>query len=272
MNCEKGAFMAGEPTKGRVKKILSTCLNILMYAFFAVCVVALLFSVAAKKDADGTVTLFGMQMRLVISPSMEACDETDVSEYEIGHIPVKSMVFVKTVPQNPQEADAWYASLKKGDVLTFKYVYVSQETITHRITHIAAKDTGGYIIQLEGDNKNADASTLQQTIDTSEISSPNYVIGRVVGQSYPLGLLLSIMQTPVGIICTIIIPCIVIMIMEILRLIGVFTEKRRRLALQKEEAQQREMEELRRQLEQLRNQYQAQEQMPSDAASDDTDE
>ena len=67
-------------------------------------------------------------------------------------------------------------------------------TITHRITSIEEKEDGGYIIKLAGDNKASSETTLYQTIDTSDETSTNYVIGRVKGQSHILGVVIGTMQ------------------------------------------------------------------------------
>ena len=120
---------------------------------------------------------------------MDKCELTDVSGYRIKSIPVKSCIFVQVAPEDEEQKKEWYARLKVGDVLTFRYVYTRQETITHRIVSIEEKDSGGYIITLEGDNKNADSEQLRQTIDTSLTDSPNYIIGKVTGQSYFLGII-----------------------------------------------------------------------------------
>lgn len=70
----------------------------------AVCLVMLVMSFFARRS-DGAVTLFGnLQLRIVLSPSMAKSDQTDVSQYEIKSIPAKSMVFVKTVPEDETEA------------------------------------------------------------------------------------------------------------------------------------------------------------------------
>ncbi len=236
----------------KTKKILRIVFDILTYLFFALCICTLFLSVTAKKDADGAVNLGGKQMRVVVSNSMEKCDQTDVSDYEIKDIPIKSMLFIDLVPEGKEEAEKWYADLKVGDVLTFRYLYVRQETITHRITKITPKQTGGYVINLEGDNKGSNTDTIAQTIDTSLTDSPNYVIGKVSGQSYALGLLVTAVKSPVGIVCIIIIPCVIIAIFEVVRLVNALTEKKR----EKERAEQRkkdeEFEELKRQLELLK--------------------
>lgn len=233
------------------KKIVTVLANILLYAFIAISIFGVIITVVSQKDPDGTVTVFGMQMRSVISPSMEKCEATDVSGYEIKDIPTNSMVFIDVAPRDKTEAEKWYADLRVGDVLTFKYVYVRQETITHRITSIEENERGGYTISLEGDNKDYDAEVLTQTIDTSEANSPNYVIGKVVGQSYPLGLLITVLKSPVGIICVVIIPALAIMIFEIVKVVRMFTEDKRNAEREEKESRERELEELRRRLSEL---------------------
>ncbi len=246
--------MTNEKPQSKVRKLLGVCVNIITYVFFALCVFALVTSVTAKKSPDGATTVLGMQMRVVVSNSMEKCDETDVSAYKIKDIPIKSMVFIETVPADAAEAEAWYSELQVGDVLTFRYVYIQQETITHRITSIAPKEGGGYIIQLAGDNKASDVDTLAQTIDTSLTDSPDYVIGKVVATNYPLGLLTTAVKSPVGIICIVIIPSLIIMIFEIFRMVNVLSEGKRRAEQEKQAARDAELEEMRRQLEALQQQ------------------
>lgn len=243
--------------KSRLRKIFGVIRNIVIYLFFAFCLASLAIAVTSKKDTDGTVIVFGRQMRIVVSPSMEKCEATDVSGYEIKDIRVKSMVFIETVPTEEKAATEWYGKLKAGDVLTFKYVYARQETITHRITEITEKPAGGYVIKLEGDNKNSDTETLAQTIDTSLADSPNYVVGKVTGQSYVLGLLITALKSPVGLVCIVIVPCSIIVIFEIVRIVGAVTEERKKKQLEQQAEKDRELEELKRRLAELSGEREA---------------
>ncbi len=244
--------MANGKPRSKAKKVCSITLSVLTYIFFAICLVALVLSVTAKRDPDGAVNIWGKQLRVVRSDSMAACDETDVSKYDIKDIPIKSVVFIELVPDEKEARDAWYADLEVGDVLTFKYVYVKQETITHRIVDKIENANGGYTIVLEGDNKSSDADTLTQSIDTSKVDSPNYIIGKVTSQSYPLGLLITAVRSSVGIICIIIIPCVIIAIFEILRIVNVLGEKKRTSEREENERRDAELEEMKRQLEILK--------------------
>lgn len=201
--------------------------DIIIYIFLAICVFSVLVTVLSKKDSDGAAEIFGYQMRVVTSDSMAECEHTDVSAYKIKDIPKRSLVFVKMMPQSSAEADAFYRSLQAGDVLTFRYVYTTQITITHRITSITEKDTGGFIIELAGDNKNSKDTQLTQVIDTSVPNNTNYVLGKVVGHSYLLGLVMSVMKQPVGIVLFIILPCFIIILLEVIKIVKVLEEDKR---------------------------------------------
>lgn len=235
----------------KIKKIGKIAMDTVLYLFIALCLLAVTLVITSKRDSDGTATVFGKQMRFVQSPSMEKCELTDVSAFEIGAIPVRSVVFIETVPKDKAKADAWYADLKVGDVLTFKYVYVRQETITHRITAIEQKETGGYIISLAGDNKSSEDGALTQVIDTSLENSPNYVVGRVTGQCYPLGLLIHVLQKPVGIVCIVILPSLVILALEVVKIVRVLGAERKEKYKKEAEQRQGELDELRRRLAEL---------------------
>lgn len=234
--------------KKKIKKIVTIVGNVLLYAALALCLFVLIISIASKKDVDGAATVFGRQLRLIRSDSMAASEFTDVSEYEIGSLPVKTLIVIETVPQTQAEAEQWYASLEVGDVLTFRYVYASQETITHRITSITPKDTGGYVIELKGDNATSATAAGTQTIDTSQTESPNYVIGKVTGDSYALGLLVYALKSPVGVVCIVILPSLIIIALEVVRIVSVVNEEKRKKAQAEAEKKENEIEELKRQL------------------------
>ena len=236
------------------KKFGGILLNILMYIFLAICIFAVIMTVVSKRSVDGAAELFGYQIRIVTSDSMGECEFTDVSGYDIKSIPLRSMVFVKLMPDDPAKLDAWYGDIEVGDVLTFRYVYVKQVTITHRIVHIEEKDTGGFIIQLAGDNKNSDDGQLYQTIDTSIPYNTNYVIGKVTGQAYLLGVILSFLMQPAGMILLIIVPCVIIMLLEILKIVKVFSADKKKKAADERAATERELEELRQKIAALENQ------------------
>ncbi len=183
----------------------------MLYTFFLICIIAVVFAVAFKRSSDGCVTLFDRQIRIVTTNSMEYCADTDVSEYEIGSIPAKSMVYIEVVPKEQEKREEWYASLRKGDVLTFRYDYGKEKVITHRIVEIT-EDEQGYEIQLAGDNEASNADSLTQTIHTAD----GKIIGKVTWSNRTVGVLLTAVKSPVGIICIIILPSFLLLIYEVL--------------------------------------------------------
>ncbi|MBE6655513.1 MAG: hypothetical protein E7609_01415 [Ruminococcaceae bacterium] len=235
-------------SKANAKKIITLTGNVLLYLFLGMCVLAVFFTLLGNRDADGALRLFGRELRLVTTDSMAACEQTDVSGYEVGSIPRLSLIVVETVPEDPKAAQAFYDALRVGDVLTFRYVYTSQVTITHRLVQKTPKDTGGYVLTLVGDNKNADTELLTQTIDTAKTNTMNYVIGKVTGSSYLLGVLLSILRRPIGIVLVIIVPCFIIILLEVFKIIGVVTAEKKKREQEEKIAKENELAELRRKL------------------------
>lgn len=238
--------------KEKIKRIINIVANVLLYLFIAICILGVVLTITAKKDSDGTATVLGWQMRIVLSSSMEKCDATDVSQFEIKDIPVRSMVFIEVVPEDKDEAAEWYSNLEIGDVLTFKYVYTRQETITHRITDIKDNGKGGYIITLNGDNKDGDLANMSQVIDTSLSDGPEYIIGKVTGQSYILGLFVSVLRSTLGIILIVILPSLIIIGFEVVKIVKVLGEDKKKQAQLEKEQKDSEIDMLRRELEALK--------------------
>lgn len=238
--------------KAKLKKIGNIALNVVLYLFLALCILSVLVTLLAKRDRDGAAEIFGYQMRVVTSESMAESEYTQIKdEWPIKSIPLSSMVFVKVMPEDEAGREAFYESLDVGDVLTFRYVYTKQVTITHRITDIEKKPTGGYLITLAGDNKSAEDGQLTQLIDTSVPNNTNYVIGEVVGQSYFLGLVLGFLMQPMGMVLVIITPCAAIIIAEAVKIVRVLTADKRKKEREEKAQKERELEELRRRLSEL---------------------
>lgn len=254
------------------RKIGKITANVLLYLFLAVCLLAVILTISSKRDTDGTITFLGKQMRVVETGSMEKNDATYdwVKQFKIKDIPTGTVVFIETVPEDEAEAAAWYEELRIGDVLTFKYVELTQKTITHRITGKAEDGKGGYIIDLKGDNREATDVSVEQTLYTSEENSPNYVVGKVTGKSYLLGLVISSLKSPWGLVFVIILPSLAIVIFEILKIVKLVTEGKRKQEAEIRERQQNELDELRRRLAELESQSNTATSGESPPTTDDT--
>ena len=234
--------------KNRIKKVWKTFLNVMTYIFLILCIFTVFITISARRATDGAAEIFGYQMRIVVSDSMAKCEHTDVSDFDIKSIPVKSMVFVKTMPKDKDKHDDWYRDLEVGDVLTFRYVYTTQETITHRVISINEKETGGFIIELKGDNTGSEDGALVQTIDTSVPNNMNYVLGKVTGQSYLIGLIISFLMTPLGMVLVIMVPCFIIILLEILKIVGMINDDKKKKEREAADKTQRELDELKEKL------------------------
>ncbi len=250
------------------KKVANIVLDVVVVAVLLLALFTMIVTVNAKKGKDGTATIFGYQLRFVQSGSMEKCAYTDVSKYKVKSIKVKSCVFIKTAPTDVEKIKEWYKTLKVGDVLTFQYnkndgsaapedYEGDSKVITHRVIKIEKKETGdGYIITLKGDYKSSKGNEpAEQVIDT-EVDTPattTYIIGKVTGQSYLLGLCVYVLKLRVGIICFIIIPCLVIIVFQILRITKVLGEDKKNKRKEEQANKDDEIEELKRQLAALQN-------------------
>ena len=244
-------------TKQKVLRALQIAGDVLFCLIIAFALFVLIISVSAKRDADGTANVFGYQLRFVRSGSMEKCDQTDVSGYKIKSIPVKSCVFIKKAPapEDQQALNEWCSALSVGDVLTFQYskygaANIQDKVITHRIVKIEPKE-GGYIITLEGDNKNDTGSVGQQVIDTTKADGLDYIIGKVEGQSYFLGLCVYALKSPIGLIFIIIVPCMIVIAYEVIKIITVLNKDKKDRQQQEKTAKEDEIALLRKQLEEL---------------------
>lgn len=231
----------------KVKKIINLIINILIYIFIGLSGLLLCFSITSKKDSDGAINISNYQIRLVISPSMQKSDNTysQIQNYQIKDLKVKTMVFIKKIQFDNQED---YENIKIGDVLTFKYTYDNkQETITHRVIDIYKNpQNDGYTIKLQGDNRSNSDDVGIQIIDTSNVNSTNYVIGKVTSKSYLLGLFVYSLKQPLGLVLLVIAPCLIIIILEIIRIVNYFSDM-------KKIKQQNEIETLKRKLACLEN-------------------
>lgn len=244
-------------TKQKVLKALQIAGDVLFCLIIAFALFVLIISVSAKRDADGTANVFGYQLRFVRSGSMEKCDQTDVSGYKIKSIPVKSCVFIKKAPapEDQQALNEWCSALSVGDVLTFQYskygaANIQDKVITHRIVKIEPKE-GGYIITLEGDYKNDTGSVEQQVIDTTKADGLDYIIGKVEGQSYFLGLCVYALKSPIGLIFIIIVPCMIVIAYEVIKIVTVLNKDKKDRQQQEKTAKEDEIALLRKQLEEL---------------------
>lgn len=245
--------------KTKIKKISNIALNVLIYVFMAICIVSVIATVFFPKSSDGATTVLGYQFRVVTTGSMAKSPETDVSGYKIKSIPQNSLVIIKTMPDDPQAAADWYENeVEIGDVLTFKYLYERQLVITHRVVDKYPNPEGeGYVIVLEGDNKNENVNLARQVIYTADDDSVNYIIGKVQAKSYVFGLFIGAMKEPLSLLLLIILPCLVIIGLEVAKIFKIVNAEKRERALVETAKKDEEILDLKKQLEMLKRMNEA---------------
>ena len=245
--------------KTKIKKISNIALNVLIYVFMAICIVSVIATVFFPMSSDGATTVLGYQFRVVTTGSMAKSPETDVSGYKIKSIPQNSLVIIKTMPEDPQEAADWYENeVAIGDVLTFKYLYERQLVITHRVVDKYPNPEGeGYVIVLEGDNKNENVNLARQVIYTADDDSVNYIIGKVQAKSYVFGLFIGAMKEPLSLLLLIILPCLVIIGLEVAKIFKIVNAEKRERALVETAKKDEEILDLKKQLEMLKRMNEA---------------
>lgn len=236
--------------KKKISDIISTVVVAVVAAFS---VMFLATAIATKASGGETMNFFGNEVRLVLTNSMEKPEDGfDYKDYKIKEIRVNDAVFINRVPEDDSKALEWYSKLNVGDVLTFKYRYSEQLTITHRIIKLDQIE-GGYKIYLQGDNRAEGSTTggLVQTIDTTEIGSYNYVIGKVTGVSRALGGVMKISHSKLGIVLAIILPCCAIIIYESIKLILFFDKEKKAKVANAQQEKEDEIAELKKRLSEL---------------------
>ena len=131
--------------------------------------------------------------------------------------------------------------------------------------------------ELKGDNTGSEDGALTQTIDTSVPNNMNYVIGEVTGQSYLIGLIISFLMTPLGMVLVIMIPCFIIILLEVLKIINMINESKKQRNEAANAETERELAALKEKLAALEAQQAASapapaaEETPADASADAAD-
>ena len=213
---------------------------------------------------DSGMNLFGNEVRIVLTGSMEGSEEFYAShpEYEIQSLPVDSAVTVRTVPTDEREQEEFYSDMKVGDILTFYYQLGSKAIpVTHRIVNIDAHTgTNGneiYRFTCMGDNPTGD-QTVSKFSPTQEVSSDSgLVIGKVTGVSVGLGwFLVHFVQNRMVVVFVVIVPCFAMMVYELVKVFMVIRKdkdsKAKAEAQARLDAQRSEVEELKKQIEELK--------------------
>ncbi len=179
-----------------IKQAIHFITMVFMYVIFLILIlIGIVFAMYffdQKKNLDSGKNLPPLfNAYVIISPSM------------VPTIKVQDAVIIKRVEEN---------QLKKGDMITFNstdYRY-SGVTVTHRIVGIEKIEDGRILYTTKGDNNN--------TPDTTRITYDN-IYGKVIMRIPKIGYLQYFLTQSYGWIIAVVIPCLGIIIYDIIKLI-----------------------------------------------------
>ena len=257
-----------EKKESKVKKIISIVLDALFISFAAFAVVAIIFRNTTSNNKNGN-SINGYQLRTVETGSMAENNHIDpetYKSYSIKTLPVHSLIRIKEVTEKNQEK--FYEDLKVGDVVTFVYYTningkVGQYVYTHRLIE-KAPAVDGYKLTLMGDAEQASGGV--QVVYTNPITAEqafSYVIGKVVWSNHAMGEVVSFLKARTGILVLVVIPCTLLCLFEIGKIVFYVTKDKKEKKLIKEgetqaelDSNQAEIENLKAQLAALQNKEQ----------------
>lgn len=255
---------SNEETKKKPKT--KFILNIVLYVFLGILLVFDGFALYSKmnmKGKNGTMNFFGNEVRLVLTGSMNGTDEfyEQHPEFKVKRIRVHDAVYVKTAPAadaKQEKIDKFYSKIVIGDILTFIDQLHGNKIVSHRIVSIKIKvnpETGGniYKFTMLGDHPDAHDDTPQPAA-----SDGGTIIGKVTGTNRVLGnVLYALVGQKIILVCTVIIPCGVFALIEIIKIIFILSQSRREKVLvanqKKITEKDDELERLRMELERLKS-------------------
>lgn len=236
-----------ENTKKKRNKALKIMGNVIFYTVFAFFFAVACFSVTSRLTGG---RIGDSQYLVVVSSSMAGEKQ---EEYDIKTIPVKSLIKVDLIKDGKE--DEFYSSLKKGDVITFNYIPLDNNTITHRIISDPTRlEDGTYVYELKGDAVEGEGNiqTLYSDGRNGEI------LGKVSFVSLPLGEMYFFISSKVGTVVLVILPSSAICVFEIAKIIYVVSENNRKkkeaVELAEKETKAKEIEDKNKEIEELRRQ------------------
>lgn len=189
------AIKKNETTGSKVNYGLKLVLRSFMIASIVFFVVLLIFVFACKEDSYSS-----GNYKSNSSPLLGAY--IIVSESMVPTIEVNDAIVVRRVEEE---------ELKIGDIITFTSTdrIYNGLTITHRIVGIQEDATGNYIYRTKGDNN--------LLADTALVNLDN-IYGKVILKIPKLGYLQKFVSSTTGFILSIVLPVIIVVIYEVLRI------------------------------------------------------
>lgn len=183
------------PTISKIADIFHFVTKVILYAIFVFLIfigfVLVSYVVGVQKNLrSGHYEAPLYSAFVIISPSMEP------------NIKVQDAVIVKK---------SKVSELEKGDIITFNSTdnRFAGVTITHRIVEVLKDTKGNPMFRTKGDNNNVEDATLVREED---------LVGRVILKIPKIGYIQYMLSTSFGWILLVVIPCLGIIIYDIMKL------------------------------------------------------
>lgn len=232
-----GAQVGSKDQKKR-RGFWSVLSTIIISVILIVALVALVVAVCYRAQGE-TLTIGGMQYRIVLTGSMEGGREDSIRAH--------SIIGIEAVPKDAQGQESFFSALKEGDVITFND-WTSTGTAddpvvnTHRIIEVIETEDGREY-RTQGDaNDDPDARAVAEAD----------IIGKVVWSNYALGAFLYFLCSTTGMVVCLIVPAAIILIYEVVHIIRILQSDKRRKQSEETDAREQEIERLRAELEELK--------------------
>ena len=211
---EKHLFGTAKHFKVKVKKAkeppLKFIVSVMSYAMFI-----LLFLVGA------TLFVYVLDIKIKEAKGIQYTPEYNAYVVLTGSM-IPEILINDVVVTKKEEAK----SLETGDIITF----ISTDprftgmTITHRIINKYVDNvTGEYSFQTRGDNNPSPDAVLTRE---------NKILGKVILKIPKLGYIQQFLATKGGWIIVILVPCLTVLSYDILKLVKVITNKKKRVTVQ----------------------------------------
>lgn len=173
---------------GSAIRSLFVLLGNIFFVFLILLVACMVFFLIQNKISGGVPKVFGHQMYIVLSGSMNPTFDTG------------STVFVK--PREPEE-------IKPGDIITFTGLDDKRSLTTHRVVDIDRTDSQNIQFITKGD--------ANEVTDPSPVSADR-LVGTVSFSIPYLGYLLNYGQTKQGMLVLVIVPAVFLILTELHKL------------------------------------------------------
>jgi len=221
------------------KRIVTIVVDVIVGVFAVFAIASVVIAVSFKvNNSNGTLTFGNTEVRLVQTGSMEWGGEVSpkAKGYLIGEIKTYDAVYINKKPTTDEGQKLFYDNLKEGDVVSFWTVREGTKVnITHRIVGKTVQGNG-YMFTIQGDNWTGGEPACDYIYTCTDSPIPSQYImnefnGIVFKTSSFVGGFFHFVQSKTAIICLVIVPCVLIIGYEVVKIILIVNKDKKKKKL-----------------------------------------